>query len=166
MLSTAISYLCNNEKQADKNFNNEIFPPLKLKPYWYSLILSRTSAQNSGITIATHLSISAINLLPHEKQLFQKVTMKIWGSVAERVYTAKLIVLFPKGNQNCCLSTSLRNIDIGTFKAMSYTGGTEHYSFLPQSSPAWHGRTWWFLCRRICSWQGASSCRLVISMLK
>lgn len=165
MLSTAITYLC-NEKQADKNFNNEIFPLLKLKPYWYSLTLPRTSAQNSGITITSPLSISTINPLPHEKQLFQKVTMKIRGSAAERVYTAKLIVLFPKGHQNCYLFTYLRNIDIGAFKAVSSTGRTEHYPFLPQSSPAWHGRTWWFLCRRICSWQGASSCRLVISMLK
>lgn len=37
---------------------------------------------------------------------------------------------------------------------------------LPQRSPAWHGRTRWFLSRRICSRQCASSCRLVISMLK
>lgn len=37
---------------------------------------------------------------------------------------------------------------------------------LPQRPPAWHGRTRWFLSRRVCSRQRASSCRLVISMLK
>ena len=36
---------------------------------------------------------------------------------------------------------------------------------LPQRPPAWHGRTRWFLSRRVCSRQRASSCRLVISML-
>ena len=34
-----------------------------------------------------------------------------------------------------------------------------------QRSPAWHGRVQWFLSSRICSWQYASSCKLVISML-
>lgn len=43
---------------------------------------------------------------------------------------------------------------------------TDVTEFSPQRSPAWHGRTRRFLSRRICSRQCASSCRLVISMLK
>lgn len=156
----------NNEKWVDKNFNNEVFPPLKLKPYWYSFVSLRISPQKSGITIASSFTHIYNKSVPHEKTFFQKVIMKIRVSAVERVYTEKITVCFAKRNQNCHLSTYLRNTNTGTITTFYYTGRTKQSSFLPQSSPAWHGRTWWFLCRRICSWQGASSCRLVISMLK